>query len=63
MSAHITVFDHPYFATSDKAGRFEIKDVPAGAHTVKVRHPVLGELQQTITVKAGVTTTVAFAYR
>jgi plastocyanin len=63
MSAHITVFDHPYFATSDKTGRFEIKDVPAGTHTVKVRHPVLGELEQTITVRAGATTTVAFAYR
>jgi plastocyanin len=62
MSARITVFDHPYFATSDQAGRFEIKDVPAGPHTVKVRHPVLGDLEQTATVKPGAITTVAFVY-
>jgi plastocyanin len=62
MTAHITVFDHPYFATSDQAGRFEIKDVPAGTYTVKVRHQVLGEREKTVTVKAGTTTNVAFAY-
>jgi plastocyanin len=62
MSAHIIVFDHPYFATSDPAGHFEIKDVPAGAHTVKLRHPVLGELEQTVTVKPGATTAVTFAF-
>jgi len=62
MSARITVFDHPYFATSDQAGHFDIKDVPAGTHTVKVRHPVLGDLEQAVTVKPGATTTMTFAY-
>ncbi|MBI4501690.1 MAG: hypothetical protein HY700_11070 [Gemmatimonadetes bacterium] len=62
MSARITVFDHPYFGTSDQAGHFEIKDVPAGPHTVKVRHPVLGDLEQTVTVKAGAATAVTFSF-
>ena len=62
MSAHITVFDHPYFAASDQAGHFEIKDVPAGTYTVKLRHPVLGELEQSVTVKPGATTTVTFSF-
>ena len=62
MSARITVFSHPYFASSDRDGAFEIRDVPAGTHVVKVRHPVLGGLEQTVTVKPGATATVAFAY-
>jgi plastocyanin len=62
MSARILVFAHPWFAASDRAGAFEIREVPAGTHLVKVRHPVLGELEQTVTVKAGATTTVGFAY-
>lgn len=62
MTARIIVFGHPYFAASDRAGTFEIRDVPAGTHVVRVRHPVLGDLEQTVTVKAGATTTASFAY-
>jgi plastocyanin len=62
MSARILVFGHPYFATSDQKGAFEIRNVPAGTHAVKVHHPVLGELEQTVIVKPGATTTVMFAY-
>jgi plastocyanin len=62
MSARIVVFDHPYFTTSDQAGRFEIKDVPAGTHTVKIRHQVLGDLEQVVVVKSGATTIMTFAF-
>ena len=30
MKAYIRVFDHPYYAVTDKDGNFEIKDAPAG---------------------------------
>ena len=30
MSGWVRVFDHPYFALTDKDGRFEIKNAPAG---------------------------------
>jgi len=30
MKAYVAVFDHPYFAVTDKDGSFEIKGVPAG---------------------------------
>lgn len=62
MSARIVVFAHPYFAVSDRTGGFEIKNVPVGTHSVKVRHPVLGELEQSVTVKPGGTTPVTFAF-
>jgi plastocyanin len=30
MKAYVRVFDHPYYAISDKDGKFEIKDAPVG---------------------------------
>ncbi len=62
MSARITVFEHPFFSTSDRSGHFEIPNVPAGTHTIKVRHPVLGELEQAVMVTAGTATAVTLTY-
>lgn len=38
MSAHIGVMEHPYFAVSDAAGRFEIKGLPAGKYSLTIWH-------------------------
>lgn len=38
MSAWVSVFDHPYFAVTDKDGKFTIKNVPPGKYTVEARH-------------------------
>ncbi|HYG25142.1 MAG TPA: hypothetical protein VEH04_20430 [Verrucomicrobiae bacterium] len=38
MFAWVTVVDHPYFAVTDKDGKFAIKDVPAGKYTVTALH-------------------------
>jgi hypothetical protein len=38
MNAWIYVFAHPYFAVTDDAGAFVIKDVPAGEHVVELWH-------------------------
>ena len=34
MKAWIRVFDHPYYAVSDKDGMFEIKDAPVGTFKI-----------------------------
>jgi len=39
MEAFIPVLPTPWFAVTDKAGAYSIKDVPDGAYTVKVWHP------------------------
>jgi hypothetical protein len=36
MNAHLSVFDHPYFAVTDAKGCFEIKNAPAGTQKVVV---------------------------
>jgi hypothetical protein len=38
MFAYVSVVDHPYFAVSDKTGRYTIKNVPPGKYTVEAYH-------------------------
>ncbi len=41
MEAYAVVLETPYFATSDKDGAYEIKDVPAGKYTLTIWHEKL----------------------
>lgn len=38
MEGRLFVFDHPYFAKTDKDGNFELKNVPAGKWRIVYRH-------------------------
>ena len=38
MKATVRVFDHPYYALTDKDGRFEIKDIPVGTWRIVYQH-------------------------
>ena len=38
MSAYVVVTETPYFARTDKDGKFVLKNVPPGQYTVKVWH-------------------------
>jgi len=38
MFAWVTIVDNPYFAITDKDGKFTIKNVPAGKYTVSALH-------------------------
>ena len=38
MEARVYVFDHPYFAVTDKDGKFEIKDAPVGKWRIVYQH-------------------------
>ena len=53
MFAWVSVFDHPYFAVSDKDGAFKISHVPAGKYTIKAAHRKAGAVTQEIEVKEG----------
>jgi hypothetical protein len=60
MSGRLAVYDHPYFAVTDKDGNFEIKLAPAGTYRVTFYHEGIGwrggakgKAGQEITVKPG----------
>ncbi len=51
--AWILVFDHPYFAVTERAGTFAIDNIPPGTYRVKAWHPQLGVSEQSVTIVAG----------
>jgi plastocyanin len=51
MFAWVTVVDSPYFAVSDKDGKFVIKNVPPGKYTIEASHRKLGAQTQEVEVK------------
>jgi plastocyanin len=55
MEGFVVAVATPFFAVTDKAGAYVIKDVPDGAYTVKVWHPKLKEASQQVTVSGSTT--------
>lgn len=56
MYAYVTVVDHPYFAVTDKDGKFSITNVPRGTYTIQAMHRKAGKAQQQITVSTNAVT-------
>lgn len=50
MQASIHVFEHPYFATTNSTGRFEMAQVPPGTYRLRMWHEAFGARTKTITV-------------
>jgi plastocyanin len=51
MFAWVSVFDSPYYAITDKEGKFVIKNVPPGKYTVEANHRKLGVQTSDVEVK------------
>jgi len=63
MRGYIAVFKHPYFAVTDKNGGFELKDLPPGTYTITAWQEKLGTQIQKVTVAAGESKTLDFAFK
>ena len=50
MNAFMYVSENPYYAVTDKSGKFEIADVPPGTYTLKAWHEAFGTMEQKVTV-------------
>jgi hypothetical protein len=50
MKAWVRVFDHPYFAVTDKDGNFKISNLPPGKYTVEAYHLKAGAKTQELQV-------------
>jgi len=54
MAGYVHVFDHPFFAVSDKDGNFTISgDLPDGKYTVEANHIKAGVVSGEVEVKGG----------
>jgi hypothetical protein len=62
MRAWILEFDHPYFATTDADGHFEIVNVPPGTYTVVAWHEMMGEKTGSVTVSPGKAAALDFQF-
>ena len=55
----VAVFDHPYFAVTNRYGRYRISGLPAGTYHVRVWHERADSVtEQTVTVKPGQASTL-----
>ena len=63
MKGYIAVFKHPFFAVTGKDGSFELKNLPPGTYTITAWHGKLGTQSQKVTVSAGQSQTLDFAFK
>ncbi len=60
MTATIFVAPNRWFAQADRAGHFQIRDVPPGNYTVVAWHKAVGSFRQPIHIEAGRDASVTF---
>ena len=63
MKMYINVVKSPFFAVTDKSGKYEIKGLPPGDYTIAFVHEKLGEQDQKVTVAAKDTKTVDQSFK
>jgi plastocyanin len=64
MAGWVYVFDHAWFAVTDREGRFRIEGVPAGRHALAVRQPAGGLARELrVDVRDGGTAEIEVTFR
>ena len=56
--AWIVAFDQPYFTTTGADGSFSIDSIPPGRYRLRLWHPRLEEVEETVTIEVGKTAAV-----
>jgi plastocyanin len=63
MKMYISVVKNPFYAVTDKDGKYEIKGLPPGDYTLAFVQEKLGEQEQKVTVAAKETKTVDQSFK
>ena len=63
MNAYVGVMNHPYYAVTDKDGKFELKGLPPGTYTIEAWHEKLGAQTASVTVGQKETKDISFTFK
>ena len=63
MNAYVGVMDNPYYAVTDKDGKFELKSLPPGTYTIEAWHEKLGTTTQSVTLGPKETKEISFTFK
>jgi plastocyanin len=63
MKMYVNVVKSPFYAVTDKSGKYEIKGLPPGDYTIAFVHEKLGEQDQKVTVAPKDTKTVDATFK
>ncbi len=63
MNAYVGVLDHPFFATTDMDGKFDLKGLPPGTYTIEAWHEKLGAMTQSVTLGAKESKEIMFTFK
>jgi len=63
MNAYVGVMNHPYYAVSDKDGKFELKGLPPGTYTIEAWHEKLGTQTASVTLAAKDSKDITFTFK
>jgi plastocyanin len=63
MNAWVGVLAHPFYATSGKAGAYEIAGLPPGTYTIEAWHEKLGTQTQQVTIGPKESKKISFVFK
>ena len=63
MNAYVGVVANPYFAVTDKDGKFELKSLPPGTYTIEAWHEKLGTQTASVTIAAKESKDITFTFK
>ncbi|HXT72345.1 MAG TPA: carboxypeptidase regulatory-like domain-containing protein [Candidatus Angelobacter sp.] len=63
MKSYIAVMANPYYAVTDKDGKFELKNLPPGTYTIEAWQEKYGVVDQTVTIGAKEAKTSDFTFK
>jgi plastocyanin len=63
MNAWVGVLEHPFYATSGKAGAFALAGLPPGSYTIEAWHEKLGRQTQQVTIGPKESKKISFVFK